>query len=41
VRRDDHRRGLLWAQTKAAMPTEPSPEELQLAETLKIDNPKG
>ena len=41
VRRDDHRRSLLWAQTKAAMPTEPSPEELRLAETLKIENPKG
>jgi Cft2 family RNA processing exonuclease/dsRNA-specific ribonuclease len=41
VRRDDHRRSLLWPQTQAAMPVEPSPEELQLAETLKAENPKG
>ncbi len=41
VRRDDHRRGILWAQTQAAMPAEPSAEELQLAETLKVENPKG
>ena len=41
VRRDDHRRGLLWAQTQAAMPVEPSPEDLALAETLKTENPKG
>ena len=41
VRRDDHRRSLLWPQTQAAMPTEPSPEELLLAETLKTENPKG
>ncbi len=41
VRRDDHRRSLLWPLTKAAMPSEPSPEELLLAETLKVENPKG
>ena len=41
VRRDDHRRSLLWPLTKAAMPSEPSPEELLLAETLKAENPKG
>jgi Cft2 family RNA processing exonuclease/dsRNA-specific ribonuclease len=41
VRRDDHRRSLLWPLTQAAMPVEPSPEELQLAETLKTENPKG
>lgn len=41
VRRDDHRRGILWAQTKAAMPADPSPEDLLLAEALKVENPKG
>jgi dsRNA-specific ribonuclease len=41
VRRDDHRRSLLWPLTQSAMPVEPSPEELQLAETLKTENPKG
>ncbi len=41
VRRDDHRRNLLWAQTQAAMPAEPSPEDLELAEALKVENPKG
>lgn len=41
VRRDDHRRGILWAQIQAAMPPEPTPEELQLAEMLKAENPKG
>ncbi len=41
VRRDDHRRGILWAQTQASMPAEPTPEELQLAEALKVENPKG
>jgi Cft2 family RNA processing exonuclease/dsRNA-specific ribonuclease len=41
VRRDDHRRSLLWPQTKVAVPAEPSPEALALAETLKAENPKG
>ncbi len=41
VRRDDHRRGLLWPLTPAAFSPEPSEEERLLAETLKAENPKG
>jgi dsRNA-specific ribonuclease len=41
VRRDDHRRGLLWPLTQAAATPEPSAEERELAETLKAENPKG
>jgi Cft2 family RNA processing exonuclease/dsRNA-specific ribonuclease len=41
VRRDDHRRGLLWPLTPVAATPEPSAEENELAETLKAENPKG
>jgi Cft2 family RNA processing exonuclease/dsRNA-specific ribonuclease len=41
VRRDDHRRGLLWPLTPVAATPEPSAEERELAEMLKAENPKG
>jgi Cft2 family RNA processing exonuclease/dsRNA-specific ribonuclease len=41
VRRDDHRRNLLWPLTQVAATPEPSAQERLLAETLKVENPKG
>jgi dsRNA-specific ribonuclease len=41
IRRDDHRRALLWPLTQAAPASVPSPQELLFAETLKAENPKG
>lgn len=41
IRRDDHRRFILWPLTASAGPSEPTPEELELAEALKRENPKG
>jgi dsRNA-specific ribonuclease len=41
IRRDDHRRALLWPLTQGATAPMPSPQELSFAETLKVENPKG